>query len=92
MEFDRDWTWPLDGLYDFLLDHVAPSFPIEYIAVTQDEHPLLAAGSSFSASLAIYDASSGEFMRRVVTGNMTVQALQPSPLRGAKVAEQVGTR
>ena len=86
LAFGRDWIWPFNGLYDFLLDHVAPAFPIEYIAVTQDEEPILATGSSFSASLGVYDALSGEFLRRVVTGNMTVQALQPSPFRGAVAA------
>ncbi|MEE2662886.1 MAG: amine dehydrogenase large subunit [Myxococcota bacterium] len=89
LAFGRDWAWPFDGLYDFLLDHVAPAFPIEHIAVTQDEEPILATASSFSASLAVYDALSGEFLRRVVTGNMTVQALQPSPFRGL-VAAGVG--
>ena len=89
LEFGRDWIWPFGGVYDLLLD-LAPGFPIEHIAVTQDDRPVLATGSSYSASLGVYDALSGEFLRRVVTGNMTVQALQPSPFRGSVRADAGG--
>jgi len=86
LEFGRDWPWPFDGLYGFLLDHVLPVFPVEYIAVTQDAEPILVTATSFSGSLGVYDAVRGELLRRVVSGNMTVQGLAPSPFRGDALA------
>jgi methylamine dehydrogenase heavy chain len=76
LEFGRDWIWPLSGLYDFLLDHVIPNPGISQVHVTQDERPLLVTGSFFTGSLAVYDALSGEFLRRVPSGNATVQGIQ----------------
>jgi methylamine dehydrogenase heavy chain len=76
LEFGRDWIWPFNGLQDFLLDHVVPNPGIAQVSVTQDERPLLVTGSTFSGSLAVYDALSGEFLRRLPTGNATVQAIQ----------------
>ncbi len=82
LEFGQDWIWPFNGLYDFLLDHVVPNLGISQVQVTQDDRPLLVTGSTFSGSLAVYDALSGEFLRRVVSGNATVQAIQAPAAAG----------
>ena len=55
------------------------------VAVTQDDQPLLVTGSQFSGSLGIYDALSGEFLRRVAPGNMTTLGLQ-TPWTGSETA------
>jgi methylamine dehydrogenase heavy chain len=82
LEFGRDWIWPFNGLHAFLLDHVLPNLGISQVQVTQDAHPLLVTGSLFSGSLALYDALSGEFLRRVATGNATIQAIQAPAAAG----------
>jgi hypothetical protein len=46
------------------------------LEVTQDDAPILVTGSEYSGSLGLYDAASGEFLRRLATGNMTTLALQ----------------
>jgi methylamine dehydrogenase heavy chain len=66
------WGWLLDT---FL------GAGIDTIAVTQDAEPLLVTGSGFSGGLALYDARSGEFLRRVYSGNLTTVALQ-APFSG----------
>jgi methylamine dehydrogenase heavy chain len=66
--------WPLDWLYERVLSRIG--LDVDGIAVTQDERPLLVTGSSFSGSLGIYDALSGEFLRRVAPGNTTTLVLQ----------------
>lgn len=66
--------WPFDGLYERSLRWAG--LAAGGIAVTQDERPLLVTGAEFSGSLAIYDALSGEFLRRVAPGNMTTLGLQ----------------
>jgi methylamine dehydrogenase heavy chain len=73
MEFGQDWIWPFNRLYDWVLSAVP--LGTSCIAVTQDDAPLLVTGSEFSGSLALYDARSGEFLRRTATGNMTTLAL-----------------
>jgi methylamine dehydrogenase heavy chain len=74
LEFGQGWVWPLDRLYELALSFagLAP----DQVAVTQDERPLLVTGADFSGSLGVYDALSGEFLRRVAPGNMTTLALQ----------------
>jgi methylamine dehydrogenase heavy chain len=67
------WGWLLDT---FL------GAGIDTIAVTQDAEPLLVTGSAFTGGLALYDARSGEFLRRVYSGNFTTVALQ-APFGGA---------
>ncbi|MFN8644585.1 MAG: hypothetical protein U0802_24080 [Candidatus Binatia bacterium] len=47
-------------MVDWLLDHFAPPL-VGYIAVTQDEQPLLITASQFSGGMGIYDAGSGAF-------------------------------
>lgn len=49
---------------------------VAQITVTQDAEPLLVTGARFGGSLAIYDAGSGAFLRRVFAGNITTQALR----------------
>jgi len=75
LEFGQDWIWPFNHTYEWLLA-LAPNLGIGNIVVTQDDQPLLVTGSNFTGSLAIYDALSGEFLRRVHTGNMTTLVLQ----------------
>lgn len=70
LEFGRDWVWPFNGLYEWLLSS-APMPGIDLIEVTADDAPLLVTAAQFSGSLAVYDALSGEFLRRVNTGNVT---------------------
>jgi methylamine dehydrogenase heavy chain len=75
------WPWPLSRIPDWLTAWV-PELGVGLVAVTQDDRPLLVTGSNFSGSLAVYDALSGEFLRRVAPGNMTTLALQ-TPWTGA---------
>jgi hypothetical protein len=70
IEFGQGWIWPFDRLYDWLLGLV-PELGVGGIAVTQDARPLLVTGADFTGSLAVYDALSGAFLRRVTTGNLT---------------------
>ncbi|MEE9609578.1 MAG: amine dehydrogenase large subunit [Myxococcota bacterium] len=74
--FGQSWIWPFHRLWDFLLDHVVPNPGLNQVQVTQDDAPLLITGSRFGGSLAVYDALSGEFLRRVSSGNLTIHALQ----------------
>jgi len=74
MAFGEDWIWPFSRLYDWALS-LAP-LGVASLEVTQGDAPLRVAGSEFSGSLALHDATSGEFLRRVVTGNMTNLVLQ----------------
>ena len=62
-------------LWGWLLDTVLGA-AIDFIAVTQDAEPLLVTASGFSGGLALYDARTGEFLRRVYVGNLTTIALQ----------------
>ena len=67
-------VWPLGRLWELVLSWVG--LGVEDVAVTQDERPLLATASKFSGSVAIYDAISGEFLRRVTPGNVANAGLQ----------------
>jgi methylamine dehydrogenase heavy chain len=71
MEFGQTWIWPFNRLYDGLLSLAGDALVVEEINVTLDGAPLLVTAGNYSGSLAIYDALSGEFLRRVTTGNMT---------------------
>lgn len=73
LEFGSDWVWPFDGLYGLVLSLLPVE--ISHVMVTRDEDPLLVTGSQIGGSLAVYDALSGEFLRRVSGGNLTVQRL-----------------
>ena len=79
-----DWPWPLGRIPDWLVAWV-PDLAVGSVAVTQDAQPLLVTGSNFSGALAIYDALSGEFLRRVAPGNMTTLGIQ-TPWTGAEAS------
>ena len=53
------------GAADWLLQHLLPAHGAERIAVTQDDAPLLLAATAFPATLAVYDARSGNHLRDV---------------------------
>ena len=74
--FSEDWTWPLGRIADWLIYRVAPHPGISNVVVTAGPDPLIATGSSIGGSLAVYDAESGAFLRRVTSGNFTVTRLQ----------------
>ena len=69
-----DLPWPLRPLFEWALSRAG--FDVDLVAVTQDERPLLVTGSELSGSLAVHDAISGEFLRRMAPGNMTTLSLQ----------------
>jgi methylamine dehydrogenase heavy chain len=73
----------LAGLWDFALDWLVPNPGLDQIQVTQDEQPLLVTGSRIGGSLAVYDALSGELLRRVSSGNMTIHTLH-APWGGSR--------
>ena len=56
---------PPGGAVDWLLQRVLPNDGVERIAVTQDNAPVLLAATAFPATLSVYDARSGEFLRDV---------------------------
>lgn len=76
LEFGSDWVWPFDRLYGWLIDTFAAGLGIGQIAVTPDAQPLLVTAGNYSGTIAVYDALTGEFLRRVTTGNMATLALQ----------------
>ena len=76
IEFGRDWPGPLGGSWDWMLDHLVPNPGIGQIAVTRDAAPLLVTGSQIGGSVGVYDALSGELLRRVSSGNLTTHTLQ----------------
>jgi methylamine dehydrogenase heavy chain len=80
LEFGQGWIWPFDRLYDWLVG--LADLGVGNVAVTQGEEPLLVTGSEFSGSLALYDATTGRFLRRTATGNTTNLFLQV-PWQGA---------
>jgi methylamine dehydrogenase heavy chain len=85
MEFGQDWIWPFNRLYDALLS--LTGMGVDSIVVTGDDEPLLVTASTFSGSLGLYDADSGDFLRRVVVGNMTNLVLQAPYARPAPEQE-----
>jgi len=75
LAFGQDWPSPLDGLYDWLLDHVVPSPGIDRLAVTQDAQPLVVTSSERGGSLGVYDGLSGDFLRRIGSGSLSPSGL-----------------
>lgn len=73
MEFGREWIWPFNRLYDATL--AAVNLGVDAISVTPGDDPLLVTTSMFTGALGLYDALSGEFVGRVVTGNATNSSL-----------------
>ena len=82
LSFGESWIWPLNRLSSWLLDYVLPNPGLDSVQVTQDDEPLLITGTTFSGSLAVYDALNGEFLRRVATGNLSTHSLQVPWSRG----------
>jgi methylamine dehydrogenase heavy chain len=74
LELGRDWIWPFDRLASGLLSMLARG--ADEVLVSQDDEPLLVTTSEGSGGLALYDARSGEFLRRVYTGNMANMGLE----------------
>ena len=64
IEVGRSWPAPFNRLWDWVLDTVVPA-GVTHMQVTRDAAPLLVTGSQFSGALGVYDARSGEFLRRV---------------------------
>jgi methylamine dehydrogenase heavy chain len=84
IEFGRDWPAPFSGTWDWMLDHLAPNPGIGQIAVTPDAAPLLVTGSQIGGSVGVYDALTGELLRRVSSGNLTTHTLQTPWGAGAR--------
>jgi methylamine dehydrogenase heavy chain len=74
IEFGRTWIWPFNHLSDWLLDTFAPA-AVSAIQVTQDDAPLLFTASQYSGALGVYDALSGDFIRRVQPTGWTSDVL-----------------
>jgi methylamine dehydrogenase heavy chain len=64
LDLGRDWIWPFNRTFDWLLDTFAPA-AVGFIQVTQDDTPLLLTASQYFGSIGVYDAMSGRFLRRV---------------------------
>lgn len=58
---------------------------VNEIAVTQDEKPLLLTAAEYSGAVAVYDARTGAFLRRVQSGNASSVGLS-APFGGAEGA------
>lgn len=74
IEVGKNWIWPFNRLASWLMS----LFPMgaDEVLVSQDAEPILVTGAQGSGGLAIYDALSGEFLRRVYTGNLANLGLQ----------------
>ncbi|HVN83657.1 MAG TPA: amine dehydrogenase large subunit [Candidatus Binatia bacterium] len=64
------WRW----LSDWVLNTFVPA-AVSHIQVTQDRTPLLFTASQFSGAVGVYDAVSGDFLRRVTPTGWTTDAL-----------------
>ncbi len=73
-EFGQDWIWPFNRLYDAFVGGV-PEAAVASIQVTRDDAPLLATSNRAGGALGIYDARSGEFRGRLLSGNLVAHAL-----------------
>ena len=71
VEAPESWIWPFGGLANALVGAIGEAVGIDEIRVTQDAEPLLVGVSSYFGGMAVFDARSGEFLRRVYSGNMT---------------------
>jgi hypothetical protein len=67
-------VWPLNSLAAWAMENFAP-VDVGFIAVTQDESPLLVTASQFFGSLGVYDAMTGAFLRRVQPTGFTSDVL-----------------
>lgn len=64
------WRW----LSEWIIDSFLPA-AVSHIEVTRDDEPLLVTATQFSGSLGIYDARSGDFLRRVQPTGWTTDLL-----------------
>lgn len=74
IEPGADWSRPLRVLFDWALDTFVPAL-VTHIAVTQDAEPLLLTASQATGSIGVYDARSGEMLRRVQPTGWTSETL-----------------
>lgn len=74
IDIGNDWIWPFNGLFDWFLDSVVPPL-VTHIQVTRDDEPLLFTASQFTGSIGVYDARSGEMIRRVQPTGWTSETL-----------------
>jgi methylamine dehydrogenase heavy chain len=72
MPIDLGARW--NRILNWFLDKLAPAM-VSQIQVTQDDKPLLFTASQYSASLGVYDARSGNFVRRVQPTGWTSDVL-----------------
>lgn len=76
IELGKGWIWPFDRMAEWLIAKV--SMGADAVLVSQDDAPLLVTSSAGSGGLAIYDARTGEFQRRVFSGNLANLGWQPT--------------
>ncbi len=74
IEIGKDWIWPFNRLASWLMSLI--SMGADEVLVSQDAEPLLVTSAQGSGGLAVYDAQSGEFLRRVYTGNLANLGVQ----------------
>jgi methylamine dehydrogenase heavy chain len=74
IDVGRNWIWPFNRTFDWLLDTFAPAV-VGFIQVTQDDAPLLLTASQYFGSIGVYDALSGKFLRRVQPTGWTSDVL-----------------
>lgn len=70
VEAPESWIWPFGAIADALVGAIGAEVGFDEIRVTQDAEPLLVGASNFSGGLAVFDARTGEFLRRVYSGNL----------------------
>lgn len=68
------WPWPFNRLAAWAFDRLAPA-DVGFIQVTQDEAPLLLTASQFFGSIGVYDALTGDMLRRVQPTGWTSDVL-----------------
>ncbi len=73
--FGESWVWPFNRVWDWMLDYAIPNPGLTLVQVTQDANPLLLTGSQYGGSIAVYEALSGRFLRRVSAGNLQSHVL-----------------
>ena len=83
-EFGQGWIWPFNRLYGALVGGV-PEAGVASIQVTRDDAPLLATSNRAGGYVAVYDALSGDFRGRVLSGNLVAHSLQ-APFGGPEWA------
>lgn len=70
----KELVWPFAPLAEWAFDTFMPPL-VTHIVVTPDDTPLLATVSQFTGSIGVYDANSGELLRRVMPVGWTSETL-----------------